>query len=83
MDQFQSKQGRIFGIGNGTVHEHGTHLTEFHALKRLSKDVSPHLFSWTVTKANVTRIIVMFDKEIFGLDVFGTFGAGNVTVLFK
>ncbi len=34
-------------------------------------------------KVDFTRIVVMFDEEVFHFDVFSPFGAGDAAVLFK
>jgi hypothetical protein len=36
-----------------------------------------------VFKVDFSGIIVVFDEEIFGFDVFGSFGAGDPAVLCK
>ena len=58
-------------------------MTKFNTLKGFCEDIGPHLFSWTKKKVDFTGIIVMFDEEVFRLDVFSLFGAGDVAVLFK
>jgi hypothetical protein len=59
------------------------HLTEFVALERFSKDISPHGISRTVSKINIPSLIVMVNKEILGFGVFSAFRAGETTILFK
>ncbi len=58
-------------------------MTKFNTLKGFGEDIGPHLFCWTKTKVDFTRIVVMFDEEEFRFDVFSPFGAGDAAVLLK
>jgi hypothetical protein len=43
------------------------------ALKGFGKNISPHMLSGAILKINFPSEVEVFDKEIFGLDVFRTF----------
>lgn len=53
------------------------------ALERFGEDVSPHFVSGTISEVNIPSIVIVFDKEIFGLDMLGTFRTGNISILRK
>jgi hypothetical protein len=50
-------------------------------LERFGSNIRPPEVGWAVGKSDVTRVMIVFDEEVFRVDVFGVFGAGNVAVL--
>jgi hypothetical protein len=49
-------------------------------LQGLGENICPHLFSRAVLKINFARVAIVTNKEIFRLNIFGPFGAGNVAI---
>ncbi len=61
------------------IHQEGMHKVEFSALKRFGEHIGPHLFSRTVLSKFAT-VVTIPDEEIFGIDMFRSFGTVNVAI---
>jgi hypothetical protein len=74
-------KNRFLGVINSAIHQDGAHFREFGTLKRFGKDVGPHLVGRAVFECKFSRFVIMTDVEVFSLDVFSAFGAGNIAIL--
>ena len=63
------------------IHQESTHEAKLGALKGLGKDISPHVLGGAVLKIEFTCIMKMTNEEVFGFNMFGLFGAGNIVIL--
>ncbi len=63
------------------IHQESTHKAKLGALKGLGKDISPHLLGGAVMKIEFTCIMKMTNEEVFGFNMFGPLGAGNIAIL--
>ena len=43
--------------------------------------MGPHFVGRAVFECKFPRFVIMTDVEVFSLDVFGAFGAGNIAIL--
>jgi hypothetical protein len=50
-------------------------------LKGLGKDIGPHLLGEAVLEIEFTCIMKMANEEVFGFNMFGPLGAGNIAIL--
>ncbi len=50
-------------------------------MKGLGKDIGPHLLGGAVLTIKFTCIMKMTNEEVFGINMFGPLGAGNIAIL--
>ena len=51
-------------------------------MKGLGKDIGPHLLGGAVLEIEFTCIMKMTNEEVFGFDMFGPLGAGNIAIVY-